>query len=255
MIFRNLFSKKKPRAWWWKARPNFGDALAPLLLARFADLEGLEWTPLAEATIASVGSILELVPPSWTGHVLGSGKLRETYPLKFDPCKAKILAVRGPLSARGIPGEFALGDPGLLANELIDHQEKQWDIGILPHWLDDQLVPRFKKMIPARESVKIIRSSDDPLTVLKHLAACRKIVTSSLHGMIAADAFGIPRRFEYCKKMDREGGDFKFRDYSASIQCCFNPGKLMEPQRNRVEDRKSEIWEAYRELSMAYGKS
>jgi len=106
------------RAYWWNRLPNFGDALAPLILARFANLENIEWNPIETADIASIGSILEHIPFGWSGYIVGSGLLRETSMLKFDPAGTKVLALRGPLTARHIPGNFALGDPGLLVNLL-----------------------------------------------------------------------------------------------------------------------------------------
>lgn len=234
---------------------NFGDLLAPLLLERFADLKNIEWYPVADADIVSVGSVLEHIPAGWTGYIVGSGLLRETSKLKFDPYAAKILALRGPLSAKGINGSFALGDPAILSNELIDRQEKQWDLGILPHWQDDQLADKFLTIIPKQFTCHVISPAQDPLTVLKEIAACRRIVTSSLHGMICADSIGgIPRRVEPCDALSKDGGSWKFKDYSASIKTPFEFGKMMEPNRNRVDDVKSDIYGAYRELGKVYGK-
>lgn len=255
MFLKNIFKRAPIRAYWWKSVSNFGDALAPLLLSRFADLDRIEWAPVGDVQIVSIGSVLEHIPSDWTGYIVGSGRLHENSQLKFEPRWAKILALRGPLSARCIHGNFALGDPGLLANELIEYQEKQWDIGIVPHWRDDQLVPRFKAMIPPRESVKVILPQGDPLQVLRDIASCKKLVTSSLHGMIVADALGIPRRVEVCKKLENEGGLFKFLDYSASIRFRLEIGKLSSPPRTRVTDASFEIYDAYRELSRAHGKS
>jgi pyruvyltransferase len=158
------------------------------------------------------------------------------------------LALRGPLTARGIPGSYALGDPGILADELIEPQPKQWDCGILPHWQDDELVPRFKKIMPVTQAVTIIDPRQDPLDVVRQISACHKIVTSSLHGVIVADACGVPRRIETCKAMENDGGDFKFRDYHASIKMGFTIGKVQSPERVRVEDVKFAIYDAYREL-------
>lgn len=249
MKFKNPFKDHSIKAYWWKEVPNFGDALAPLLLEHFADIR-VRWGAISHARVASVGSILEHLPPLWDGYILGSGKLFQSsriHNLKM----ATVLAVRGPLSARGIAGSFALGDPGLLASELVGPQEKQWDLGIVPHWQDDELVERFKKLIPSKHTIKIISPSDDPLTVLRQIGSCRRIVTSSLHGMIAADSFGgIPRRVEICSKMARDGGDFKFRDYSASIKAAFEIGKMMEPHRQRVEDARQAIYDAYRMFGM-----
>jgi pyruvyltransferase len=241
----------RAKAYWWQGVPNFGDALAPLLLERFADLK-VEWDTISRAKIASVGSILEHVPPLWDGVILGSGKLMESSRLYLQSkgsVTPTILALRGPLTARGIPGNYMLGDPGILTDELVGPQEKQWDLGVIPHFSDLDLVPRFKALIPKKHSVRVIHPSQDPLTVVREIGACHRVVTSSLHGMIVADAFGIPRRVEYSSKLDKDGGDFKFRDYSASIRMKFEPGKMAEPSRLRVEDLKFAAYDAYRELA------
>lgn len=249
---KSLFSRPAIKAYWWAEVRNFGDALAPLLLQRFADLK-VEWSPISHAKVASVGSILEHIPPLWDGYILGSGMLRENSPLHLHGMKsgitAKILALRGPLTARVIPGNYALGDPGILADELVGPQERKWDLGILPHFTDTELEPKFRALIPKEHSVCVIKPGNDPLTVLREIGSCRRLVTSSLHGMIVADAFGIPRRVEYTNKMDRDGGDFKFRDYSASIKTPFEPGKITEPRRAYVEDVKFAVYDAYRELA------
>ena len=137
----NPFKSCPVKAYWWCEVPNFGDALAPLLLEHFADIR-VEWDTISHARVASIGSILEHIPPLWDGYVLGSGKLMEFSRLHLHTKTATILALRGPLSARGVPGNFALGDPGLLANELVGPQEKLWDLGIVPHWQDDKLAER-----------------------------------------------------------------------------------------------------------------
>jgi len=253
-MFRNLFSLRPThKAYWWKGLngvSNFGDALAPLLLSHFAEIK-CEWDTISHSSIASIGSILEHIPPLWDGYILGSGRLLENSRIHLHNSPAKILAVRGPLSARGLRGNFALGDPGLIANELVGYQEKKWDLGIMPHWQDKELAARFQKLIPLEHSRIVIDSADDPVTVLKQIASCKRMVTSSLHGMILSDAFSIPRRVEVCPAMERDGGIFKFKDYSASIQSTFTPGVMMEPHRFHVEDRQHEIYDAYMELKKA----
>jgi hypothetical protein len=247
-MFRNPFRKIRPvKAYWWRERQNFGDALAPLLLERFANTS-VVWDTVSHASIASIGSILEHIPPLWDGYVLGSGKLMEFSRLHLHTKTAKILAIRGPLSARGVPGSFALGDPGLLSNELVGPQDKRWDLGIVPHWQDEELAPRFLNLIKAPHTCRVINPADDPLFVLRQIGACRRIVTSSLHGMIVADAFGIPRRVEICPLMEKDGGDFKFRDYSASIQTPFETGVMIEPSRFRVEDVQFALYDVYEDL-------
>ncbi len=235
------------KAYWWRKIKNFGDGLAPFLLDHFGDAD-LEWAPIADASIASIGSILEHIPPAWTGYVCGAGRLKENSTVNLT--HATVLALRGPLSARGIKGNFALGDPGLLADELVGPQEKQWDLGIVPHWKDHELAPRFAHMIQLPSTIKVINPRHEPLIVVSQIGACKRIVTSSLHGMITADAFGIPRRVEICPALlnATEGGDFKFRDYSAAINTPFEPGKMTEPSRWAIEDAKYSIFDAYKVL-------
>ncbi len=231
------------QAYWWKQIPNFGDRLTSLLLSRFSNVDAI-WAPMADAQLVGVGSILDLVPENWSGIILGSGKLRPTF--EFKPSRgARILALRGKLTAEGIKGDFALGDPGLLANELVEVETKKYDLGIVPHWSDKELLerPEFKKFNP-----KIIDPRGDPLDVIRTIGECRKIVASSLHGIIVADAFGIPRRFEYAKQFDREGGIFKFQDYSSAINTPFEAGKLITAPRFHVEDRKHELFDVFQEL-------
>src|SRR5271166_6936186 len=121
-----MWFKSAVKAYWWVGVPNFGDALAPLLLKKFAGLR-VEWATISHSSVASIGSILEHIPPLWDGYIVGSGRLHENSRMNLvqmtSGVSAKILAVRGPLSARGIPGSFAIGDPGILADELVGVQE------------------------------------------------------------------------------------------------------------------------------------
>jgi pyruvyltransferase len=239
------------KAYWWKEIPNFGDAIAPLLLKRFADIQ-VEWAPISHSLIASIGSVLEHIPPLWNGYIVGSGRLIENSRLHLvqmtTGVSAKILSLRGPLSARGVPGNYALGDPGILADELVGPQDKEWDLGILPHWQDKNLANNFLRLIPKTSTCLVINPQDDPLSVIRKIGSCKRIVTSSLHGMIAADSFGIPRRIEICPAMARDGGDFKFRDYSASIKMAFKAGVMAEASRFRIEDLKFNAYDTFREL-------
>jgi pyruvyltransferase len=244
------FSRPAPKAYWWQGVPNFGDCLAPLLLDRFADLK-VEWSPVGHSQIVSVGSVLEHVPPLYDGVILGSGRLIENsriYLQSKGSVTPTILALRGPLTARGIPGSYAIGDPGILADELVGPQEKQYDLGILPHFSDEKLYLRYKHLMPKGSNLHLISPTWDPLTVLREIGACKRLVTSSLHGVIVADAFGISRKVEYTPTMDKDGGNFKLRDYHASIRMPFEIGKMGEASRLRVEDLKYEIYDAYRAL-------
>lgn len=178
--------------YYWKVKKNFGDLLTPLLIKKFSRLPS-QWTEPEDAELVVAGSILEHLPRGWKGVIAGAGKLHEHSQIHSSLSQAKILCLRGPLTAKYVRGNFVIGDPGLLADELVENQDKLYNLGLVPHWTDKTLEhnPLFTKYSP-----KIIRVDDDPLKVIREIGQCKKIVSSSLHGIILADAFNIPRRVE-----------------------------------------------------------
>ena len=236
--------------YYWKDKKNFGDLLTGLLIKKFTSLPST-WTEPAKSELIMVGSILDKLPEDYSGVIAGCGKLHEHTKVNFPG--AKILALRGPLTAAGVKGSFALGDPGLLADELVGYQDKKWELGIIPHWTDHTLEknPIFLKYNP-----KIIRVSDDPLKVIREIGSCKKIVSSSLHGIILADAFGIPRRIEIAPRMisnpKTEGGIFKWNDYSLSINMKLRIGLTQEIDRNIITERQHELFDVLQEVKKLF---
>ena len=157
------------------------------------------------------------------------------------------------MSAKDVKGNFAIGDPGLLADELVPLQEKEHDLGVIPHWTDRSLAsdPRFLKYHP-----KLIDVRNDPIKVITDIGKCKKIVSSSLHGIILADAFGIPRRIEISPRAlshaHQEGGLFKWQDYSASLGMKLQIGVTQEPDRNVVLERQYEIFDVFEEVERIF---
>lgn len=236
-------ARPSPTAYWWKGRPNFGDLLTPLLMAHFVDLP-VTHTNLGEADMIGVGSLLHSVPSGWRGVIAGSGKLFDRE--EPNTAHANILGLRGPLSARGRRGDLAIGDPGLLANELVQVPGRVYDIGIVPHWSDNELQHRFTGLKGSGGKLAsriIIRPEEDPLEVIRKIGMCHKIVSSSLHGIILADAFGIPRRIEHTSRFDKEGGMFKFRDHNAAVGLKHEVGLTQTPTRHLVQARQHEVYD------------
>lgn len=231
------------KIYYWGEVPNWGDRLSLDLVRHFARPYPC-WTDIELADGIVIGSILEQVPPGWAGVVAGAGRMREGSPLNLSD--AHILGLRGPLSAVGVRGDYVLGDPGLLADELVTVVTRDRALGLLPHWSDTELAHRgeFKQYNPL-----IISPFGNPLDVVAAIGRCQKLVTSSLHGVIVADAFGIPVRFEKSPRLlPIEGGMFKLRDYSASVGMKFEIGVTRVAHRGRVEDRKHELWDMFRTM-------
>lgn len=200
-----------------------------------------------------VGSLLHQLPKDYKGIIAGCGSLYAGREYSFP--EAKILAVRGWLTLSQLKskkGFVALGDPGLLADELVPPEDRVYELGVVPHWSDTQLAKdeRFIKYNPF-----IIDVSQPPLKVISEIARCKKIVSSSLHGIILADAFGIPRRVELAPHMisnPYEGGTFKWEDYSSSIGMKFVTGLTQEPERYKVTERQHELFDVLQEVKRLF---
>ncbi len=200
------------RAFWYDGIANFGDALTPWLLLR-AGVIPIHSAPEA-ASLVGVGSIIELLPRDYSGDIWGAGLLRGE---RVELPEARYLAVRGELTRDILgSGDVALGDPGLLVSTFMRRPRPRWRLGIVPHHMHegDALWPQIAA--GAGPAVRIIGVRRAPSVVLKEIAACETILSTSLHGLITADAFGIPAVWAR-RAPDLWGGQFKFRDYQSAL--------------------------------------
>jgi pyruvyltransferase len=241
------------RLYWWKDVPNFGDEITRLLVEHICGVTP-EWADFANADLVGAGSVIEHIPAGWSGTVLGSGKISALMSQRLS--FAHILALRGPLTAQflGIRArDIALGDPGLLAYTLVGAPvpAKEFDVGIVPHWLDTSL-PHDPRFFSDKWTTEVIYPTDDAIDVITRIAKCDKIVTSSLHGLVVADSFDIPRRIEKSKVLSNvtEGNYFKFKDYLASIDMELEFGKIQSPRYYTVEDRQQDLYDLFEGLKL-----
>ena len=143
----------------------------------------------------------------------------------------RVLSLRGNLSKnrveRILGKELSIptGDGGLLVDRWIgENPPKKYRIGIIPHYKekDSPIVGEMKKMYS--DSV-IIDLGKKPIDVVKEIASCETILSSSLHGLIVADSFHIPNKhillYPYGERMLGDG--FKFADYYSSYGLKDNP--------------------------------
>jgi len=212
------------KVWWWRWKfpddLNFGDEVTAPLIERLTG-RPVVWTPLERADIVGAGSVLQNVMRSkrvTMPGVWGTGLIRPfdgTIPAGFTPS-----AVRGRLSREifadlggdGIP----LGDPGILANVLVDGPvAKKYALGVVPHY-KDVADPTFAELVRMSPSVRRIDVAWTPEEVAREIASCEVVISSSMHGLIFADALGVPNL--HLKVSDKlVGGDFKFRDYASAF--------------------------------------
>lgn len=224
-ILRSLaasrFSKHTVAAGYYKYN-NFGDLLTPDVL-HLCGLRSVHCPSIARSEVVGVGSLLQMLPESYNGKILGAGLIKSSD--KRLP-NAKFYLVRGHLSKQSLKlgKAVAVGDPGLLAEELYKDSisaTKQFDLGIIPHYVDKEN-PTINFLIENSDlKITVIDVQDKPQNVLAQVSKCKSIISSSLHGLIFADSLSIPN--QWIKLSDKViGKDFKFFDYYScfDIEAC-----------------------------------
>jgi pyruvyltransferase len=215
---------------------NFGDYLTKWILEQYG--HEVEWAKPEEAELFGCGSIIEAIPPWFTGTIYTTGAMhwQEHRP---DLRKANILAVRGPLTAERIDIglDVPYGDLGLLCRRFKRPQEKKYEIGCIPNYAD-------KAVYGGAHYIKITSGID---SVISKTLMCKKVVTSSLHGLVLADAFGIKSMWtpsEYVL-----GGSYKFKDYAAALGEDIQPWEWRLGDQRKVETIVKDLEEMVGRLS------
>jgi pyruvyltransferase len=200
--------------WYYNGFKNFGDRLSTYILNHYGKKYNIKfiYTPdKAKAKLIGIGSILHSMPANFRGQVWSSGSLQNAHKCHHI---GKVWGVRGKLTSGGkLP---VIGDGALLLKYLHPNPvTKVYKLGIIPHYVDRASI---QKMFRNRPDVTILNVQDDPAIFIKKLRQCRCIFSSSLHGLIAADAFKIPnRQFRISTSRQIRGGLFKYKDYYSAF--------------------------------------
>lgn len=198
-------------AYWFSEVNNLGDIVSPTIFEFFLGFAPHWVRPEEGPKWLGVGSILETAQPGdW---VWGTGT---KYEENVDAAGLKVVAVRGPRTAsllRNIQGEVAIGDPALLLPKIYVatvKYDEEGPVGFVPHYVDRDFIPYFDK-----EAIVIDVTNPNWMATVDAIAGCSLIISSSLHGIIIAEAYGVPA--VWIQPSDRIfGGHHKFQDYYAS---------------------------------------
>lgn len=198
---------------------NVGDIVTPYLLQKWAKQPVRHWTNFKPSQVRVLYGAGSFLNPTTTGRknvtVWGSGVISKNTKLKSV---GKILAVRGPLTREAflrnrVPCPAVYGDPALCLPLVFPKPSvaQRFLVGIVPHFVDEIDVSQA-----TLAGVKIISVRLGVEEFVRSLCECKAIVSSSLHGFIIAQAYGIPA--VPVKLSNRLSGDgTKFRDYQLSV--------------------------------------
>lgn len=181
-----------------------------------------------------VGSILQNMNKK--SIVIGSGLIHDS---KINKMKqvGDIRAVRGYLTKKCVEDlvgrklDVPLGDPALLFPKIYNPKvDVVHEFGLVLHYVDENHAIRD---VVRSMGGKIISVRQNPKEFLNEMKTCKKILASSMHGLILSDVYGIPnKRLILGDKI--YGGDFKFKDYYSTTDnpneagCIVNESVSMQ---------------------------
>lgn len=219
------------RRMFWSAtdeRPNFGDMIGPYLYRALTGREPRRVLPrnrsLRTVTL-TVGSILRWVQDD--SIVWGSGIIARD---DVFPEPHATHAVRGPLSRQryvemGYDCPEVYGDPAILLPRLYTPTIARSGgvLGVIPHYGDAWIAAERFGGQTAIEVIDVLQPVEQ---VVDRILRCDQVVSSSLHGIVVAQSYGIPAA--WLRLSDRlVGDDVKFADYMMSTAIADWPSPTL----------------------------
>ena len=203
---------------------NWGDDINFFFIPKIMNIKPKIYNKKAkpsERNYQFIGSIIGNAFTNKETIIWGSGIANEQ---KLNVKPKRVLAVRGPLTRNcliksGVDCPEVYGDPALLIPFYYNPKiEKKYKIGIIPHWsnVDNTLLNKYK----ACDDVKIIRLKGYTkwTDVLDDILSCEYIVSESLHGLILAEAYGIPNLWiNIADNAKKNPTFFKYHDFFLSL--------------------------------------
>lgn len=183
--------------------------------------------------------------------VWGTGFLKDysNYQMKLIRKNVSFIAVRGALSKKIIEHSLkysispVMCDGGILVSALFDRKiEKKYSVGFIAHYNEQTLIKNNgieNAVLEKYKNSTLINLREDPIDVIRKIAECEIVISSSLHGCVIADSFHIPNM--RIRLSGIPGTGFKFDDYYSAYGLTvpavdvFTPTTL--PRVNEVIDR------------------
>ena len=234
------FRKNRVNLIYWKKYVNLGDTLAPVILDWMLKKKDIEMNCVTNKTyaLATVGSIVDL--GRFDSIIWGSGLQSFESIINISRAcykKLDIRAVRGPytrqiLLACGYHCPEIYGDPGILMPNIYMPEtiEKEDKTILINHYsVKDSGIKE------CNENVEILDiKTSDYKGFIDSLCTAKKVISSSLHGIILAESYGIPAIFLLSDLRNKEilkyyDWYFSTNRFSVKIALSLEEALAMEP--------------------------
>lgn len=202
ILTANFYSEAALPLYYWRQPHlvNFGDYLSLKLVERIVnqDVEVYKKTMFGhKKKLLAVGSILYFANQDdilWGSGT--NGKMPNKSDYNFETLDVRT--VRGPLTRKFLMDNWGIncpeiyGDPALLMPylfpELKTKENPKYDYIVIPHFSENKLFPK-------NDQYEVVYATDEIFSVIDKILDSRFVISSSLHGLIVAEAYGIPARY------------------------------------------------------------
>lgn len=222
-LFGAKFSWRRERTGlqYFDGFPNFGDMLSVDLFKFFnKSIENPNCIMLAIGSLLGGFLLSKKIKKNNTPVIVyGTGFIKDktekdifAHPLTVYACRGYKTLERLKNAENVVVKEnVVLGDPGLLVSKMYNVKDikKKYKLGIIPHYTDRN--SNLLNNIKVENSV-VLNICEEPEVLVPKIAECEYIISSAMHGLIAADSLGIPN-IRMTLGDGLVGGDYKFNDY------------------------------------------
>lgn len=212
---------------------NFGDVLSRFITEKMINKTKYKLVfnqPNMSLNLVCIGSYIHMAEDG--SYIFGSGvRTPNNIENGHRYNDLKVCCVRGPLSRyyliknKKIHVPEIYGDPALLLPKYYNPKKMEHlkeKIGIVPH--KSNFIQYLNNI--DENKYHLINPTDKWNNVIDCIYSCKAVISSSLHGLICADAYDVPNLWldEYAIKE----GDFKFKDYFYSQKRNYVKIKKLE---------------------------
>jgi len=216
---------------YWNESDNLGDTLSPVIVNYMLQDKGIgEDQRISECRhLYAVGSVLTAGIQDAT--VWGSGILNTKLCYRLENRKLDVRAVRGPVTRAmlmdyGYEVPQVYGDPAILLPEIYTpaNVKKTHRFGLIAH--KDYDLSKAMQSGSVSDQIKMLNiRTADYRKFVDELNSVETVISSSLHGLILAEAYGIPAVL-----LKPQIDIVKYSDY------YYSTGRIDFPVANTVEE-------------------
>ena len=211
------------RMYWWDGKLNFGDLIGPWLVGMITGRATVntmwEDSDQSSSGLVTVGSLIHSLRRGGL-DVWGTGSIRSLNAALVERLShrapRKIHAVRGWRTHKELSSKLGwsvpkvYGDPALLLPRFYEprqNSDSRGRVAFVPHYYHKD---GFGDL---RSDFHVVDVERNPDVVVDEIASARACISTSLHGVIVAHAYGVPWTWLRISDLQLRGDTFKFEDF------------------------------------------